>query len=38
MILKPERAYDNAMRAVWQTVRTAAVLAVLTFLLSVLRT
>jgi hypothetical protein len=38
MISKPEPAYDNAMHAVWQTVRVAAILAVLTFLLSILHT
>jgi hypothetical protein len=36
MISKPAPVYDDAMRAVWQDVRAAALLAVVACLLAIL--
>ncbi len=38
MISKPAPVYDDAMRAVWQDVRVAALLAVVAFVLAILAT
>ena len=38
MISKPAPVYDDAMRAVWQDVRVAALLAAVAFLLAILPT
>ena len=38
MISKPAQVYDDAMRAIWQDVRVAALLAVVAFLLVILPT
>jgi hypothetical protein len=38
MISKPAPVYGDTMRAVWQAVRVAALLAVVAFLLAILPT
>ncbi len=38
MISKPAPVYDDAMRAVWQDMRVAALVATVAFLLAILPT